>query len=100
MNDMTKVKNLTFISCYENLAPDDYCDKMIEAWERIYANASLREHGADGTITNVGMKNRKDFALFFDEERYDLSAVGRVKLNMRLDQEIVLLLLQHKNLQR
>ena len=24
-------------------------------------------------------------SLFFDEERYDLSAVGRVKLNMRLD---------------
>ncbi len=26
-------------------------------------------------------------SLFFDEERYDLSAVGRVKLNMRLDLE-------------
>jgi DNA-directed RNA polymerase subunit beta len=25
------------------------------------------------------------YGLFFDEERYDLSAVGRVKLNMRLD---------------
>ena len=24
-------------------------------------------------------------SLFFDEEKYDLSAVGRVKLNMRLD---------------
>ena len=69
MNDMTKVKNLTFISSYENLAPDDYCDKMIEAWERIYVNASLREHGADGTVTNLGMQNRKDFAFFFDEER-------------------------------
>ncbi|NNC38937.1 MAG: DNA-directed RNA polymerase subunit beta [Acidimicrobiales bacterium] len=26
-------------------------------------------------------------SLFFEEERYDLSAVGRVKMNMRLDQE-------------
>ncbi|WP_169569544.1 DNA-directed RNA polymerase subunit beta [Sneathiella limimaris] len=26
--------------------------------------------------------------LFFDEERYDLSAVGRVKMNMRLDLEV------------
>jgi hypothetical protein len=69
MNDMTKLKNLTFISSYENLAPDDYCDKMIEAWEKIYANSSLRNHGADGTITNDGMQNRKDFAFFFDEER-------------------------------
>ena len=24
-------------------------------------------------------------SLFFDQERYDLSAVGRVKMNMRLD---------------
>jgi DNA-directed RNA polymerase subunit beta len=24
-------------------------------------------------------------SLFFDSERYDLSAVGRVKMNMRLD---------------
>ena len=85
MNDMTKVKNLTFISSYENLAPDDYCDKMIEAWERIYANASLREHGADGTITNVGMKNRKDFALFFDEERNGTQELQR-QTNMILDQ--------------
>ena len=27
------------------------------------------------------------FNLFFDTERYDLSAVGRVKLNSRLEQE-------------
>jgi DNA-directed RNA polymerase subunit beta len=26
--------------------------------------------------------------LFFDQERYDLSAVGRVKMNMRLEQEV------------
>ena len=71
MNDMTKVKSLTFIGSYDNLAPDDYCDKMIGAWERIYANSSLRDYGADGTITNQGMQYRKDFALYFDEERND-----------------------------
>jgi hypothetical protein len=71
MNDMTKVKNLTFIGTYENLVPDDYCDKMISAWERIYANSSLRDYGADGTISNQGMQYRKDFALYFDEERND-----------------------------
>tara|TARA_R110002049_G_C8898573_1_gene541385 strand:+ start:100 stop:696 length:597 start_codon:yes stop_codon:yes gene_type:complete len=69
MNDMTKVKNLTFIGTYENLAPDDYCDKMIEAWEKIYNNASLREGGSDGTITNGGVEARKDFALYFNHER-------------------------------
>tara|TARA_R100001591_G_C4315094_1_gene173928 strand:- start:251 stop:850 length:600 start_codon:yes stop_codon:yes gene_type:complete len=69
MNDMTKVKNLTFIGSYENLAPDDYCDRMIDAWERIYSNSSLQSLGQDGTVTNGGVQNRKDFALYFDEER-------------------------------
>ena len=64
---MTKVKNLTFISSYENLAPDDYCDKMIGAWEKIYANSSLRDYGADGTITNQGMQYRKDIAYKAEE---------------------------------
>ena len=67
---MTRVKNLTFIASYENLAPNDYCDKMIEAWEKIYLNSSLRDElGSDGSITNDGTLNRKDFALYFDEER-------------------------------
>ena len=82
---MTKVKNLTFISSYENLAPDDYCDKMIEAWERIYSNSSLRDNGVDGTITNAGMKNRKDFALYFDEERNDTQELQQ-QTNKILDQ--------------
>ena len=30
-------------------------------------------------------------SLFFEEDRYDLSAVGRVKMNMRLDQELSLI---------
>jgi|TARA_R110002072_G_scaffold90522_1_gene202578 hypothetical protein len=69
MNDMTRVKNTTFISSYENLASDDYCDRMIEAWEKIYADSSLREHGSDGSVANNGAKHRKDFALYFDDER-------------------------------
>ena len=69
MNDMTKVKNLTFIGAYENLAPNDYCDKMIETWEKIYLDSSLRDNGVDGSISNEGIVNRKDFSLYFDEER-------------------------------
>ena len=57
MNDMTRVKNTTFISSYENLASDDYCDRMIEAWEKIYADSSLREHGSDGSVANNGAKH-------------------------------------------
>jgi hypothetical protein len=33
MNDMTKVKNLTFISSYDNLASEDYCDRMVAQFE-------------------------------------------------------------------
>jgi len=69
MNDMTKVKNMTFIANYEKLAPDEYCDRMIEAYERIYADSSLRNNGSDGSVSNGGVENRKDFALYFDEFR-------------------------------
>ena len=67
---MTKVKNTTFISSYENLASDDYCDRMIETWERIYAESSLRDVAVGvGSINNEGVVNRTDFALFFDDVR-------------------------------
>lgn len=85
MNDMTKVKNLTFIGAYENLAPDDYCDKMIEAWDKIYGNSSLRDFGSDGTIANGGMENRKDFALFFCEERNNTQDL-QIETNKILDE--------------
>ena len=82
---MTKVKDLTFISSYENLASDEYCDNMVEAWEKIYKNGSLRDgHGADGSITNAGVVHRKDFALYFDEERNGTSDLQR-QTNIILD---------------
>ena len=83
---MTKVKNLTFISSYENLAPDDYCDKMIEAWEKIYLNSSLRdEFGSDGAIVHGSVAHRKDFALMFDEERNGVQDLQR-QTNKILDE--------------
>jgi len=84
MNDMTRVKNTTFISIYENLASDDYCDRMIEAWERIYKNSSLRDFGFDGTISNNGVRNRKDFSLFFCEERNNTKNL-QIETNKILD---------------
>ena len=69
MNDMTKIKNLNFISSYENMASDAYCDRMIEAFDRLYATSSLRDQGSDGTIANGGAVNRKDFSFYFDDDR-------------------------------
>jgi len=85
MNDMTKVRNLSFISSYEKLASDDYCDRMIEAWERIYADSSLRDNGIDGSVSNAGTVNRKDFALYFDEERNNTADLQR-ETNIILDE--------------
>tara|TARA_S200002703_G_scaffold82026_1_gene70715 strand:- start:358 stop:957 length:600 start_codon:yes stop_codon:yes gene_type:complete len=85
MNDMTKVNDLTFIRTYENLASDEYCDKMIEAWERIYANSSLRDYGLNGIVSNNGTENRKDFALFFCEARNNTQDLQK-ETNMILDE--------------
>jgi|TARA_A100000172_G_scaffold79834_1_gene67829 hypothetical protein len=64
MNDMTKIKNLTFISAYENLAPDNYCDRMIKAFDKLEKTCSA----SFGSDTN-GKGVRKDFSFYFDEER-------------------------------
>ena len=38
-----------------------------------------------GEPPTIDTAKRMFHSLFFDAERYDLSAVGRVKMNMRLD---------------
>jgi len=68
MNDMTKIKNLSFINEYENLASDDYCDRMIAKFELLLKDSSV--HMAYGSEQN-GSKNRKDFQFYFDEKRND-----------------------------
>jgi DNA-directed RNA polymerase subunit beta len=40
---------------------------------------------ASGRAADHGFGRSMFNSLFFDSERYDLSAVGRVKMNMRLD---------------
>ena len=64
MNDMTKIKNLTFISAFENLASNDYCNRMIKAFDKLEKNCSA----SSGAMTN-GEGNRKDFSFYFDDER-------------------------------
>ena len=68
MNDMTKIKNLTFISNYENLASDDYCDRMVERFEKLAKESSTHmEFGAEQN----GAENRKDFQFYFSDTRND-----------------------------
>ena len=59
MNDMTKVKNLTFISSYDNLATDDYCDRMIAKFEEIASNTSLMQTSAFSGTEQYGAKEEK-----------------------------------------
>ncbi len=61
MNDMTKVKDITFIGAYKNLASDDYCDRMIKAFNDLEENASAWS-GSDAN----GLGNRKDYSFMFD----------------------------------
>jgi len=65
MNDMIKIKNITFISAYENLAPNDYCDRMIKAFDQLESRTSAWS----GSEAN-GAGNRKDFSFMFDNASY------------------------------
>tara|TARA_R100000544_G_scaffold37090_1_gene27086 strand:+ start:54 stop:653 length:600 start_codon:yes stop_codon:yes gene_type:complete len=65
MNDMTRVKNTTFISAYENIAPDDYCDRMISAFRELETS---RVSTFIGSVNN-GAGKRKDYSYFFNQHQ-------------------------------
>jgi hypothetical protein len=67
MNDMTKVKNLTFISSYD-IAPHDYCNRMIARFEEIASNTSLMQTSGYSGTEQYGAKARKDLSFFFNEQ--------------------------------
>lgn len=82
MNDLTKIKNLTFISAYENLAPNDYCERMIYAFDKLEKESSI--HTTFGSEQN-GKGNRKDFSFYYDEERNNTLDLAQ-ETNKILDQ--------------
>lgn len=85
MNDMTKIKNLTFISNYQNLASDDYCDKMIARFQLLEKQSSMNIfHGQDQN----GAGLRKDFSFYFNDERNDTEDLC-VETNKILDKALV-----------
>ena len=55
---MTKVKNLTFISSYDKLASDDYCDRMISKFEETASNSSLMHTSGHSGTEQYGAKVR------------------------------------------
>lgn len=63
MNDMTKIKNCTFISSYDGLASDDYCDRMIERFEKLTERSSNFYSGSE----QYGAVKRNDSSIFFHE---------------------------------
>tara|TARA_R100001086_G_scaffold86784_1_gene42352 strand:- start:845 stop:1480 length:636 start_codon:yes stop_codon:yes gene_type:complete len=83
MNDLKKISANTliktdansFIEVYDNLASDDYCDRMVTKWEHIKNKSSNNElignrYVQDGR-ENFGAKNRKDFSFFFHTNSFD-----------------------------
>lgn len=75
MNDLIKTDANSFIEIYDNLASDDYCDRMVAKWEHIKNGSSNNEmigniYVQDG-IENFGAKNRKDFSLFFHTDSFE-----------------------------
>jgi len=70
MNDMTKIKNLTFINSYD-IAPDDYCNRMITRFEEIASNTYLMQTSGYSGTEQYGAKERKDLSIFFHEGHND-----------------------------
>ncbi len=79
--DILRIVNVNYSASLRNTLAVDKNNSRAEALVDIYRVMRPGEpptlEGAHELFTN----------LFFDKERYDLSAVGRVKLNSRLEQE-------------
>ena len=74
-----------FIGFYEKLAPDDYCDRMIEAHKHLMENTSRSSSYMDGSESNRGVENRLDYSFMFERERRDLAQETNNVLNNALD---------------
>ena len=97
MNDMTKVKNLTFISSYDNLATNDYCDRMIAKFEEIASNTSLMQTSAFSGTEQYGAKARKDLSIYFHEGHNDALDLHK-ETNQILDKGLKLYMEEYPSL--
>ena len=62
---------MNFIECYENIASEDYCDRMIKKLEELITSNS--EHNCFGSNANGGPANRKDVARYFERDCANLA---------------------------
>ena len=66
MNDMTKLKDMSFIKAYDDIASEDYCRRMIEKWDYLFQSSSSNcIHSSD----NYDAGERKDYSFGFDQAR-------------------------------
>lgn len=70
-----------FIGVYDNLASDDYCDRVIERYEQIAEGCS----GRRGEDDNGGVLIRKDVAFYFHIDAIDLAIETGSILDSALD---------------
>ena len=97
MNDMTKVKNLTFISAYDGLASHDYCDRMIDKFESLAKISSLMQTKSYDGSQQYGANRRKDLSFFFHESQNDALDLAQ-ETNAILDAGLKLYLEEYPSL--
>lgn len=74
-----------FIEEYSNLAPDDYCERMIDMHRKLSESGSAWK-GSDAN----GNANRKDYSWFFDKEDMPTRSGLDVETNNILNNAIAL----------
>ena len=97
MNDMTKIKDLTFIQSYNNLASDDYCNRMVARFEELANNSSLIQTSLNSGTEQYGAKNRKDLSIFFSEQHNNTLDLQE-ETNKILDEGLKLYMEQYPSL--
>jgi len=97
MNDMTKVKNLTFISSYDNLASDDYCDRMVAQFEFLTSSSSLMQTNKYSGTEQYGAVKRKDLSIFYHESHNGTQGLAQ-ETNAILDEGLKLYLEEYPSL--
>lgn len=62
---------LNFIECFEGIASEDYCDRMVNKLEDLIANDS--GNNCLGREANGGVANRQDVSRYFERDCPDLA---------------------------